>query len=357
MAARRLGIGLGQALHVREERLSARPDACRLLYVSDVHLRNGRSERLCRQVLEAATRCAPHAVLLGGDLVDGPSELPALRRLVGQLADAAPVLAVGGNHDHGIGMDRVREAVVRGGGRIALCLALGRLLRSVRYARVRHVGHEVRKRRAFHAPLLIPLSVPLIRILDGGVRVLPRRAWQAREKEIYQRLYATAIRVEADGTLVLPCLPGEPLAALLEDPELEETARKRAVEEAAAALARFHHQGLTHGDAMAENVLVDLRSGVARWFDFETVHDADRPLAWRRSDDLRALLSTCLVRSRPEKLAETIQHVLDAYGDEAIPPVLAERFRSVWQRALSLHLLQAPLSFQRFREIARLLGV
>ncbi len=113
----RLEIGLSQALHVREERLSARPDACRLLYVSDVHLRNGRSEKLSRQVLEAVTRSSPDAVLLGGDLLDGPSELPALSRLVGQLTEVAPVLAVGGNHDHGIGMERVREAVVRGGGR------------------------------------------------------------------------------------------------------------------------------------------------------------------------------------------------------------------------------------------------
>ena len=47
-----LEVGLRHALHVREERLSPRPDACRLLYVSDIHLRNGRSDTLCRQVLE-----------------------------------------------------------------------------------------------------------------------------------------------------------------------------------------------------------------------------------------------------------------------------------------------------------------
>ncbi len=39
-------IGLSGALHIREERLSARYDACRLLYVSDIHLRNGRSDML-----------------------------------------------------------------------------------------------------------------------------------------------------------------------------------------------------------------------------------------------------------------------------------------------------------------------
>jgi predicted MPP superfamily phosphohydrolase len=113
---RGLEIGLRHALHVREERLSTRPDACRLLYVSDIHLRNGRSDTLCRQVLDSVTRCDPDAVLLGGDLVDSASELGTLSGLVGKLRDVAPVLAIAGNHDRQIGLDRVREAVARGGG-------------------------------------------------------------------------------------------------------------------------------------------------------------------------------------------------------------------------------------------------
>jgi len=109
-------IGLNHALHVREERLSARPDACRLLYVSDIHLRNGRSETLCRQVLDAVSRCTPDVLLLGGDLVDGRSELRKLTDLILELRAVAPVLAVAGNHDRWIGMQAVREAVVGGGG-------------------------------------------------------------------------------------------------------------------------------------------------------------------------------------------------------------------------------------------------
>ena len=111
-----LQIGLNHALHIREERLSTRHDACRLVYVSDIHLRQGRSERLCRQVVESVTRCDPDVVLLGGDLVDQRSELAELSRLVGKLHTIAPVLAIGGNHDRQIGMDAVREAVTRGGG-------------------------------------------------------------------------------------------------------------------------------------------------------------------------------------------------------------------------------------------------
>ena len=241
----------------------------------------------------------------------------------------------------------------------ALCLASGRMLRSARYSTVQIVHQDserlVRKGRRFYAPLLIWMSRLLVRILDAGVRVLPQRDWEGRERRIYERLYGVSIRVDAGGMLVLPLLAGHTLAGLLENPELDGSVRKRAMEYAAIALADFHRLGFTHGDAMAENVLVDLASGVARWFDFETIHETDRPLAWRRGDDLRALLATCLVRTAPGNRAGTLEFILDVYADEEVTRVLATNFTSVWQRPLTLHLLQAPLSFQCFSEIGQLL--
>ena len=56
----------------------------------------------------------------------------------------------------------------------ALCRVLGRMLRSARYSTVRIVPEDgrslVRKRRRFYASVLIWLSVPLIRVLNGGVQ-------------------------------------------------------------------------------------------------------------------------------------------------------------------------------------------
>ncbi|HEV8358564.1 MAG TPA: hypothetical protein VGQ17_17560 [Gemmatimonadales bacterium] len=69
---------------------------------------------------------------------------------------------------------------------------------------------------------------------------------------------------------------------------------------------------------MAENVLVDLEAGVAHWIDFETIHDSSRPMAWRRADDVRALLATCLVRTVPGKLADTFRLILEVYPDEGV---------------------------------------
>lgn len=242
-----------------------------------------------------------------------------------------------------------------------LCRAFGRLLRSGRYSQARVVDRdgerEVRKRRSFYAPLLVWLGDPLMRMLGTGVRVLPKREWEARERQVHGRLRDRSIRVDADGTLVLPYLAGETLAAVLEhqNSEAEAGARTRAIELAVLALVDFHRRGFTHGDATAENVVIDLEAGAAQWFDFETVHDPRRPIVWRRADDLRALLFTSVIRMVPEQRAGIVQIVLDLYGDEDVVRVLATSFTSVWRRPLTFHLAQAAMSFDDFREIARLL--
>jgi hypothetical protein len=251
----------------------------------------------------------------------------------------------------------VREAAERA--YFALALALGRMLRGGRYATARIVQQDgelrVLKHRRFYAPLLVWLGGPLVRMLDTGMRVLPQREWEERERSLYRTLYGMSIRVDADGTLTLPCLPGKTLAALLDDLRLEEADRMRAIALAAAALADFHRQGFTHGDAMAENVLVDLEAGAAHWFDFETIHDPSRPLAWRRADDVRALLATCAVWTAAEKISQTVDIILDACADEEIVRIAADNFGTVIRRPLAFHLGQAPLSFRSFRNIDRLL--
>lgn len=240
-----------------------------------------------------------------------------------------------------------------------LCLGVGGMLRSGRYSTARissRDGHlVVRKRRLFYAPVLIWLGGPLMKMLDTGLRVLPQREWEERERRIYRMLRGSSIQVDAHGELHLPCLRGKTLAMLLQDADLEERVRRRAIEHAVVALADFHRLGSTHGDAMAENVMVDLDAGVAHWFDFETIHDSRRPMTWRRADDLRALLVTCLVRTDREKRAGTLQHILAAYADEDVTRMLAASFNPVLQRPLAFHLAQAALPFQDFQEIGRML--
>jgi hypothetical protein len=135
-----------------------------------------------------------------------------------------------------------------------------------------------------------------------------------------------------------------------------ESRRTRAIELAVAGLAGFHRLGFTHGDAMADNVLVDLEAGTAHWFDFETVHDSDRPMTWRRADDVRALVATCLARTAPEEYAGTLDVISRGYADDDVIRALAASFTSVWRRSLPFHLAQAPMPVRSFREIGRLLS-
>ena len=236
-----------------------------------------------------------------------------------------------------------------------LCLAPAWLLRSGKYSRTRILDAHVRKRRSFHAPLLIWIGNPLLRLLDAGVRVLPQREWEERERRIYRSLHNTAIQVDAGGTLVLPRLGGVTLAALLDDPTLEERSRLKAIELAVTALAEFHRLGLTHGDAMAANVMIDLEAGVARWFDFETVHESSRPAVWCRADDVRALLATCVRRAAAAEVGDTLTLIVHRYADEGVTRHLAASFASALQRPLIFHLAQAQLSLRRFRRIDTLL--
>lgn len=239
-----------------------------------------------------------------------------------------------------------------------LCLLLGWLLRAARYSTVRIVDQDgelqVRKQRRFYAPLLVMVGAPLARSLQTGVRVLPQREWHERERVIYRDVCGTSIRVE-DHMLVLPCLRGATLASLLEDVRLLESDRQRAIELAVVALVDFHRMGFTHGDAMADNVMIDLDAGVAHWFDFETSHDPDRWKKWRRADDVRALLATSLLRTRSDAFADTLQLILDVYADEDVTRLLGSTFASALRRPLSFHLGQASLSLRHYREIARLL--
>ena len=240
-----------------------------------------------------------------------------------------------------------------------ICLTLGRVLRAARYAEARVVWRdgerEVRKQRQVHAPVLVWASGLLVRMLGTGVRVLPQRQWEERERQLYRGLYDASVRVNPGGVLVLPCLPGRTLASLLDDPALAKPLGKPAIELAAVALARFHAHGFTHGDAMAENVMVDVEGGVARWFDFETVHDAGRAMPWRRADDVRALLSTCIMRRAPAERADTLHVILDACADDEVVRLLAANFGSPWQRPLPFHLGQAALCHDEYGEIGLLL--
>ena len=110
-----LELGQHKPLRVREETISSHTSPCRVAYVSDIHLRRGRSTHLVSQVIAATRRADPHLILLGGDLVDQLSELPHLSDLIEKLLTIAPVFAIPGNHDVAAGEEKVRATVEAAG--------------------------------------------------------------------------------------------------------------------------------------------------------------------------------------------------------------------------------------------------
>jgi predicted MPP superfamily phosphohydrolase len=110
-----LQIGLRHPLVVREEIIREHARSCRLAYVSDIHLRRGRSGMLSDQIIDALGRARPDVILLGGDLVDQASELGELRLLLGRMLGMAPVFAIPGNHDVAVGEELVREVLQASG--------------------------------------------------------------------------------------------------------------------------------------------------------------------------------------------------------------------------------------------------
>lgn len=231
----------------------------------------------------------------------------------------------------------------------ALARPLARLIAGASLCAVERVGGPAgavfRKRRRAHAG---PLGLAA-RLAGARFVQLPTAEWRAWEAAVYRQVYGLDVTREPDGALRLPLLPGEPLAAFLSDTQRDWEARRAALAAAAAALAELHQLSITlpggarpfsHGDATARNVLYDPGDGRARWFDFETGHPRGRPHAWRRADDLRALLFSAAGRVGAERAGD-IAAIACGYPDLAARAELramAQRL-SAWPD--SFHLAQA----------------
>jgi len=114
----KIEIGSNAPPDVRGERVSLpnvdRP--FRVLYMSDLHLRELKTEYLCEQLKRIVATTNPDLLLLGGDLVDKQSGLPQLTDLILFAHRKCLVGAIGGNHDRRVGIGAVERAVELSGG-------------------------------------------------------------------------------------------------------------------------------------------------------------------------------------------------------------------------------------------------
>jgi uncharacterized protein len=114
----KIEIGTHEPPHVRGEVVSlAKLDRpFRALHMCDLHFTQGRTQRLCEQLIQIVATTKPDLLLLGGDLVDKRNGLTQLNDLVSFARRTCLVGAIGGNHDRHVGIGIVQRAVEHSGG-------------------------------------------------------------------------------------------------------------------------------------------------------------------------------------------------------------------------------------------------
>ena len=190
--------------------------------------------------------------------------------------------------------------------------------------KVRHRRRVVIKRRNGYSEQLAELSNLYFRMAGIPIRFWAKvEDWRRWEVECFKMLNGDRFRAWASGdkTVCADKLPGKSLWEHLEQRRLS-----REMVEAAGHEFRRAHQlrshefrgPWSHGDAGANNVIYDEKTGRARLIDFEIVHDKSLPAKSRQADDLLVfLLDLIAVAPNPQWLTLSLSF-LNAYGNTAV---------------------------------------
>ena len=228
---------------------------------------------------------------------------------------------------------------------VAWCISKVRINRT---ALVEIEGEQfVLKKRSFVSPVLIAIGNRVLSLRRVPVEVLHYKEWLQWERQI-QAASASAGSKESSEGLLMHKLPGRALPELIGSETMNDDRAIEMLSLALNALYQMHQLSLeagigvnarscffSHGDASISNVLFDVKSNQACWFDFDLRHNLRQPAQLRHADDLRAFLYTatqCL-KSRGGS-AELIQQFQDAmrsaYPAEQVWKSLNEITSSRW---------------------------
>jgi hypothetical protein len=216
-------------------------------------------------------------------------------------------------------------------------------------------GANLNKRRRLSSWLLIPLANAYLRCMGSSSVMLSNRQWHLWEAAV------GAARVTSD-RVATPKYPGKTLRVQLLS-ELDCEQKMDCFTLALSALSELHQTTITwegrtvqlsHGDATADNVCVDLKTAAASWFDFDTRHRLDLAVAERRADDLRALVYSSAVCLSPQHYPCLLQRMTTRAEPETLAALHTLLPR--WSRPNTFQLAQAPLDYDSFRRFTELLG-
>jgi hypothetical protein len=239
---------------------------------------------------------------------------------------------------------------------------LGILLSMIRLHRVEFVSIDgvewVRKRRRCFAYLIIPPGNLFLKIIGSPMIVLPSARWLEWERAIETSTQRNLVSTDpiAKGTCLL-CrrVPGISLRQVLADPDYSPEQKSDAIRWSLAALRLLHQsvvdwgrgirQSISHGDATASNVIVDVDNRAACWIDFDTRHQPNVPEADRRTDDLRSLIYSSAVNLPASGFPELADILVAAKFDDAIVRRFRQRLTGEWSHLTAAQLAQAPLQW------------
>ncbi len=190
--------------------------------------------------------------------------------------------------------------------------------------KVRRGRRVVIKRRNGYGEQLADLANLYFRMAGIPIRFWAKADdWRRWEVECFKMLNGDRFRAWpcGDKTVCADKLPGKSLWEHLEQRRLT----RKMVEAAGHEFRRAHQfrsdefRGpWSHGDAGANNVIYDEKTGRARLIDFEIVHDKSLPAKSRQADDLLVfLLDLIAVAPNPQWLTLSLSF-LNAYGNTAV---------------------------------------
>jgi hypothetical protein len=237
---------------------------------------------------------------------------------------------------------------------------LGVMLSMIRLHRVDFVSMDgvevVRKRRKRFAHLIIPAGNLFLKITGSPNIVLPLTLWLEWEHAVEASTRRGLVSTDrfADGTsLWCRRVPGTSLRQVLAASDCSSNQKCDAIRWSLASLRMLHEnvsdwgdgirQSTSHGDATANNVIVDFNKRTACWIDFDTRHRPHLSEADRRTDDLRALIYSSAVHLPASRFPELADILIAAQFDDAIVRNFRQRLTKEWIDLTAAQLAQAPL--------------
>lgn len=249
------------------------------------------------------------------------------------------------------------------------CLRLiARILRSVGLHHIQRIttsdGQFLQKTRTLLARLLIQPGNLFLYATGSDFFVLPTNVWLRWEQAIDDATGRQLIVNRGNG-LWSRIVVGRSLRDLLRDSSLADKQKLDAIVLSLVALHQLHQheadwedglrQSISHGDATADNVIVDLDTGTACWIDFDTRHSHRLSELDRRADDLRCLIYSAAIEMPQSCWSDMARLLADSAFDT---PTLKHLQKNLVKSGLYLNvaqLAQAPLPWEAAVQLRRTL--